>query len=315
VTHALNQERSIVRTWLMRGTLHLVASEDLDLLLGWLGPVFAAGNRARHAQLGLDQDLKRRGVGAIRRILAREGPLTRYEIVDRLRRHGISLDQRTQAPIHLIQVAALEGVACLGPDRKNGEPTYVLIDDWLGRPLSQPNPSSLGELARRYIAAYGPATLDDLVAWSGLPVSQARLAIASALPALAEVKAGGRSCFVLKARTSGLSRRPPATPTVRLLPAFDTYLLGYRSRDLAVPAPLEPRLQRGGGWLHPAVVMDGRVVGAWSLRKAGGRTQLAIETLAPIKGALREGVVAEVGDIGRFLGLELSYRLRSSLSE
>jgi hypothetical protein len=314
VTQALNQERSIVRTWLMRGTLHLVATEDLDLLLGLLGPVFAAGNRARHAQLGLDQDLKRRGVRAIRRILAKGGPLTRHEIVDWLRPQGISLDQRTQAPIHLIQVAALEGVACLGPDRKNGEPTYVLIDDWLGRPLSRPNQSSLGELARRYIAAYGPAALDDLVAWSGLPVSQARLAIASALPALAEVTAGGRSCFVLKARITGLRQRPPATPTVRLLPAFDTYLLGYHSRDLAVPARLERRLQRGGGWRHPAVVVDGRAVGAWSLGKSEPRGQVLVETLEPSGRSIGAGIEAEVADVGRFLGQELSYRLRSSLS-
>jgi len=306
ITHALNDERSIVRGWLMRGTLHLIAAEDLGLLLGVLGPVFAAGNQTRHAQLGLDPELKRRGVTAIRRILSRAGPLTRYEIVDHLQRYGIGLDRKTQAPIHLIQLAALEGVLCLGPDRENGEPTYVLIEDWLERRPSRSSHAALGELARRYLAAYGPASLDDLVTWSGLPVAQARSAITMALPALAEVKVDGRSCLVLKERIESMNDRPPATQAVRLLPAFDTYLLGYRSRDLAVPAALERRLQRGGGWRHPAVIVDGRALGAWTIRKRGARGQVQVETLEPSTRAIRHGVDTEVADIGRFLGLELS---------
>lgn len=306
VTGALNEERSIVRTWLMRGTLHLIASEDLDLLLGLLGPVFASGNEARHAQLGLDRALKRRGVTAIRRILSTSGPLTRYEIVDRLHRHGINLDRKTQAPIHLIRLAALEGVLCLGPDRENGEPTYVLIDDWLGHPHSLINQSSLGELARRYVTAYGPAGLGDLVAWSGLPVARARSAITMALPRLAEVTVEGRACFVLKERLARIRERPAGTPTVRLVPAFDTYLLGYRSRELAVPAALERRLQSGGGWRHPAVVVDGQAIGAWTLRKNGVRGEVLVEALEPSGRAVREGIQAEVTDVGRFLGLELT---------
>ncbi|HEV3095822.1 MAG TPA: winged helix DNA-binding domain-containing protein [Candidatus Dormibacteraeota bacterium] len=311
VAQALNTDRSIVRTWLMRGTLHLVATEDLDLLLGLLGPVFAAGNRARHHQLGLDSDLKRRGVAAIRRILAEGGPLTRYQIVDRLQRRGIGLDPKTQAPIHMIQVAALEGVLCLGPERENGEPTYVLIEDWLAHPLSSSSPAAPGELARRYFAAYGPATPDDLVAWSGLPVAQARSAISMAMPALTQVEIDGRAGLILKDRIKTLPQLKPAAPTVRLLPAFDTYLLGYRSRDMAVPPALERRLQRGGGWRHPAVVVGGRAIGAWALRKTGTRGEILMESLEPMTHAIREGIAAEVADIGRFLGLDLSYRLRS----
>src|SRR5438067_12549225 len=116
VRHALVQERSIVRTWLMRGTLHLVAADDLGWLLGLLGPIFAARNQTRLRQLGLDPELKQRGVAALRRILS-NGPLTRYQIVDQLRQAGINLDKKTQAPIHLIQQAAFQGLLCLGPDQ------------------------------------------------------------------------------------------------------------------------------------------------------------------------------------------------------
>jgi hypothetical protein len=303
VSHALNDERSIVRTWLMRGTLHVVAAEDVRWWVDLLGPVFQRGATTRHAQLGLADDLKTRGGAAIRRILADGGPLTRYELVDRLRSRHIVLDPRTQAPIHLIASTAMRGILCLGPDRDDGDPTYVLLDDWVAPASTVPRESALAELARRYFAAYGPATVEDLAAWSGLPISDARAAVGGASAGLVEVTILGRPAFALRDRLEREVTR--AQTDVRLLPAFDTYLLGYRRRDLAVSLPLQRRLQRGGGWLHPAVVVNGRAVAAWTLRKSGGRGQVLIEPFATLSRTVRTGIEAEVKDIGRFLDLGL----------
>jgi Winged helix DNA-binding domain len=115
---------------------------------------------------------------------------------------------------------------------------------------------------------------------------------------------------VLKHQRSRVSL--PEKPAVRLLPAFDTYLLGYRRRDLAVPLPLQRRLQRGGGWLHPAVVINGRAVGAWSLRKSGGRGRVQVELFARISAAVRAGIETEVADIGRFLDLQMRVNFTQS---
>jgi Winged helix DNA-binding domain len=307
VTRALNEERSIVRTWLMRGTLHVVAGDDLGWMLGLLGPVFAAGNQARHAQLGLDLVTKSKGAAAMRRILSEAGPLTRYEIVDRLRRYGVRLDPKTQAPIHLIAYAGLHGVLCSGPDRDDGAPTYVLIEDWIGKTSALPRERALGELARRYFAAYGPATLEDLVTWSGLPVPLARSAVSRARTSLVEISFSGRQAFLPRGRLR--SWRPVAArrPSVRLLPAFDTYLLGYRDRDLAVPAALQKRLQRGGGWLHPAIVVDGQAVAAWHLRRSRSRGEILVEPIHAVRAGVRAGIEEECEDIGRFLDLPISW--------
>jgi hypothetical protein len=306
VDRALNDERSIVRSWLMRGTLHVVAAEDLRWLIALLGPVFIGAGATRYAQLGLDDDLKARGVAAIRKILSDAGPLTRHELLERLRARGIALNPKTQAAIHLIGIAALQGVLCVGPQRGDGQPSYVLLDDWVPRMRTSSRETALGELARRYFAAYGPAAVEDLRAWSGIPMAQARSAVARAQASLTEVTIQGQPGFVLKGR---LERRRPSGQHVRLLPAFDTYLLGYRRRDLAVPPVLQRRLQRGGGWLHPAVVVNGRAVAAWSLRKTGGRGQIQIEPFETLTRAVRAGIEAEVADIGRFLGLELALEI------
>jgi hypothetical protein len=308
VNRALNDERSIVRTWLMRGTLHVVAAEDVRWLVDLLGPVFSRAATRRHAQLRLDDDLKARGVAAIRRILSDSGPLTRHELVDRLRRWNVALDPQTQAPIHLIALAALQGILCLGPDRDDSDPTYVLMDDWVPRRPTRSRESALTELGRRYFAAYGPATVEDLSAWSGLSMIDARSAVRGARGGLADVMIQGRPGFLWK-QLLKLDAKPRKTD-VRLLPAFDTYLLGYRRRDLAVPIPLQRRLQRGGGWLHPAVLVNGRAVAAWSLRKSEARGgQVLVEPSESLGRTVRAGIGAEVADIGRFLDQRLAVEI------
>jgi hypothetical protein len=304
VSKALNDDRSIVRSWLMRGTLHVVASDDIRWLVQLLGPVFVRAFATRHAQLELNEDLRTRGVAAIRRILSESGPLTRYELVDRLRARNIGLNPKTQAPIHLIGLAALQSVLCVGPDRGDGESRYVLLDDWIPRAAAMPSRElALAELARRYFTAYGPATIEDFKAWSGIPMAEARSAVARAKASLTEVTIQRQPGFVLKDRLKRVTTSP--TAQVRLLPTFDTYLLGYRRRDLAVPPALQRRLQRGGGWLHPAVVVNGHAVAAWSLRKSGSRGAVNVEPCASITRPVRAGIEAEVADIGRFLDLPL----------
>ena len=304
---ALNQQRSIVRSWLMRGTLHVVAAEDLRWLLELLGPVFVRAGATRHGQLGLSDAVKSKGLPTIRRILSDAGPLTRYELVDHLRSRDVKLDHKTQAPIHLIGLAALHGILCLGPDRDNGESTYVLLDDWVQPTPVRSRESALAKLARRYFAAYGPATIQDLAAWSGIPMAEARSAVTGASARLTEITIHGQPAFLLKDR--GNRARMPATQQVRLLPAFDTYLLGYRRRDLAVPPALQRRLQRGGGWLHPAVIVNGRAVGAWSLHMSGGRGLVHVELVGKVRDEVRAGVEVEVADIGRFLERSLTVEI------
>ncbi|HEY0492355.1 MAG TPA: winged helix DNA-binding domain-containing protein [Candidatus Dormibacteraeota bacterium] len=299
ISRALARDRSIVRSWLFRGTLHLVAADDLRWLVRLLGPVFARGSGSRQAQLGLTGDIKARGVNALRRILAGAGPLTRGELVDRLSSAGIVLDPKSQAPIHLIRLAALQGILCLGPDRPDGKQTYVLLDDWVPASKGIKREAALAELALRYFRAYGPATIDDLAAFSGLTLSEAREAALLTRADLAHVTVAAKPAFI--ARQTDTSLVGNTHVATRLLPAFDTYLLGYRRRDLAVPAALQTRLQRGGGWLHPVMIVNGKAMAAWSLQRTAKRAAVRIESVGPIRRAILEGLKDEVADIARFL--------------
>lgn len=248
VRRALEEQRSIVRIWAMRGTLHVVAAEDA----AWLNDLFAAGTlRGTHrrlGQLGVPEADRPRAVTVIRAALADHGPLTRPELMEHVARVGI--ETAGQAAAHLTALAALEGHVCFGPEC-DGKPAFVLRDDWLGPDLPRlERDEALRELARRYARGYAPASADDFAAWSGLTLRDARAGCTAVDPHVAHGDA-------------------PDPPVVRLLPAFDTYLLGYRTRDLAVPREHASRVWPGGGIIRPTVVANGLVVGTWARARDG----------------------------------------------
>jgi hypothetical protein len=302
VEHAIAEERSVVRMWSMRGTLHLVAAEDSRWLHDLFAPLHMPGEQRALDVLAVPAADRAKAVATIRRALA-GGPLTRSELCERLERAGIDAAGRKAA--HLPYLAALEGHVCFGPPR-GGKDTYALVDDWLGtRPRNAPA-DPLAEIARRYLAAFAPAEPRDLAAWSGLRVRDARAGwerIASEIDAAD----GG---WVLRRDAARLEEPPPDPPLVRLAPAFDTYLLGYRGRDLAVPAEHARRVMPGGGIVRATVLANGIAVATWRLRRRGTRHTLEIEPFGDVPDT---GV--EVDAIARYLGTGVDVSLAAGTSE
>jgi hypothetical protein len=308
VERALGQERSIVRTWAMRGTLHLVAAEDLGWLLGLLGPVFIRSNRGRRAELGLDEDTSHRALLALRAVLGEHGPQTREEIVERLASRGIRLEG--QARPHLLGLASLEGLICHGPDRGR-QPTYVLLSDWVRPGPALPPEVALARLATRYLAAYAPAAPGDFSAWSGLSMREARAAWQAISSRLVEVRLGEAPAWLLADQAGWLEAPAAPGPAVRLLPAFDTFLLGYRSRDLHLDPRFARRIAPGGGMLNPTLLVDGWLSGVWRLKRLTGRLECIIEPFEGLAQAVHAGLEAEVADLAHFLGAKADLTLRT----
>jgi len=305
VIQACNQDRAVVRTWAMRGTLHMLPAQDVGWLVGLLGPALAAGDRRRRLQLQLDDAFLERAIRAIRSALAAYGPLTRGELMRELAMKGVAVDPRTNAAAHLCFHAAARGLICRGPDRADDEPTYVLFEDWVSKRSPRPK-DPLAELATRYVGAYGPADIRDFATWAGIPLADARQGFERIKARLVEVEVLGKPAWMLgeadrAARVSG--------PCVRLLGAFDAYLLGYARRDLALSASFARRIQAGGGWIHPALVVDGRVVGTWRQQRTAGGLAVTVEPFEAIPRNVQPRLEAEAQDVGRFLGLDVQLAL------
>ena len=267
--------------------------------------MFVAGDRRRREELGLDEDVCARGIHIIRNVLANQGPLIRAELFEQLANQGIHLEG--QARPHLLGRAALEGLICLGPDRGT-DPTYVLLNDWIGqehtgRSLSEDD--AYAELTRRYLSAYGPATPGDQAAWSGLPISKTRAAWQRIKGELLEVETASSSVWMLKSQEKPLDELLALTPLVRILPRFDIYLLGYQKRDLAVSPQYAKRINAGGGIVHPTVLVDGQIVGTWKSKREKNHFVVMVEPFEQLVPEIDEGLEAETEDIARFLDVKV----------
>lgn len=294
ITRARERDRTIVRTWCMRGTLHLVPADLLASLLAVFGPISIARGRRRLAALGLDDGASARGVAIIGETLAGRVLHTRFELAAAVRRQDATLDLQGQAPFHLVRRACLEGLACEVGVR-DGQPAYGLRSEWFPAPEPPERTDALGAVARWYVAAFAPVFRDDFAAWSGLPAADVRQGWAH-VDDLVEVHPG------LWARGAGTAA-PAADPaTVRLAPAFDSYLLGYRNRDHAVAPQHRALVHPGGGILRPTVLVDGRVAGTWTIQ----RTRLVIATFSGVPGVTMDALDGEVARIGAALGTDLT---------
>ena len=292
---AAAERGEVVSSWLMRGTLHLVAAEELRWLLRLFGARNAKAGARRRRELGLDDDTCARALRAIERALG-GGPLSRADLVARVIEAGVAVDPQGQAPAHLMAYAASQGLICRGPELAGGEPGYVLLDSQVPRGRDYDDEAGLAELTRRYLTGYGPASPADFAAWSGLPLGAARRGFAAADP----VEVGAELWAAADAPA------PASGPVLRLLGSFDAYLLGYRGRDLALDPRHAKRIQAGGGLIHPAVLVDGQVIGAWRLRRTPCRGVLEVAPFEPLGTALEPQLEAEAADIGRFLGVEVT---------
>jgi hypothetical protein len=286
VDRALTEDRTLLITWLNRGTLHLVRSEDYPWLQALTTPPLFTANATRLRQEGVDAGEAERAVAMIERALADRGPMTRLELRDLLEEGGV----RTagQALVHLVMRACLEGVAVRGP-MVGKQHAYVLVRDWIGKPKPVDREAALAELARRYLAGHAPASDRDLARWAGLPLRDARAAFGAIG---SEIEEAGEGSVRLRGRAPDSARMPRP----RLLGAFDPTLLGWTSREEIVGE--EESTIVSGGIFRPFALVGGHAVATW--KWAGGEVLLD-PFAADLSAAAARALERDAADVTRFL--------------
>jgi hypothetical protein len=296
VDRAFEQERSVVRTWLMRGTLHLCAADDVRWLIDVFGPAIDQLGASRRRNLGLDDATCARGVAVIRNALA-DGPMARRQIRQCLVSAGVLEEPVGQMMLHLIFHAAALGIVCSGP-RMGRDDSFVLLDDWVPQSKGPRGEAALAELARRYFGAYGPASEADFAAWSHLRMGLIRAAMTAVGSELAEFPGPVRGLWTL-----GPAVTDPGTPgpVVRLLGHFDTFLLGYRRREHHGGPEAEAWIHDGGGgWIRPVICVDGWILGGWRVEQRARELEITIMPFDRIGRRADPAIGREVASIGRF---------------
>jgi hypothetical protein len=296
-------ERSIVRTWPMRGTLHFVAPADVRWLLALLAPRVLARARSRHAELGLTVGALERADVILREALSGGRALTRAEAMAALEADGI--DTSGQRGYHVLWTLAQRAVLCCGP-MAGKQQTFVLLDEWVPPTGEHPleRPAALARLAARYFEAHGPATVADFAWWAGITKTDARAGVAEA-DALQRLVACDTE-YWLPAEASIETKR--ASASVRLLPGFDEYFLGYTDRALQLGEHRETygATVAANGAFSSTLVIDGRVAGTWKRTARRDRVDIAVRAFRALAPAEERGLAEAAERYGRFLGLAVN---------
>jgi hypothetical protein len=207
--------------------------------------------------------------------------------------------------------AVVEGLMCYGPDCGT-QVTFVRVDQWLPKLKAISESKAQQLLLRRYLAAYGPATLQDFSKWSGIPSKDTRPIWDSLKDDLTEVRVGEKKAWTLRENLKQLSTSSLDDETVRLLPSFDPYMLAHSDKTHFLDPHHYKRVYRGAGWLSPVVLVNGRVAGTWSTQRRGSRLFLEVEPFEKLSKSIRTKVEEEAATLGIFYGIESDVRFLSA---
>jgi hypothetical protein len=301
VCEALEQERSLVKTWAMRGTLHLLTAEDLPLYVAVLGPRWDHPGGAWLRGFGVTKAEYVAILESVPRALGAR-PQTREQLADKIAAlGGAKLREKLLSGWGaLLKPSARRGDLCFGPNRGRNV-TFVRPDRWLrlrGLPRMDQE-EARREVVRRFLSAYGPATADDLGRWLGFRVGLKRMLQALG-DELVEVEVAGGPASLLAADLDAL-KTASAPKSVRLLPAFDPYVVGFRPRALLVDAAHEAKIFRPQAWLSPVVLVNGRAAGIWERERRGRRLEVRIEPFTRLSTTTRRAIAREADSLGEFL--------------
>jgi hypothetical protein len=310
VSTALWQDRTLVKTWAMRGTLHLLAADEYPLWQAALSR-FTHYLRAGWARgFGISADERAALLEAVPAAL--DGPpLTREELAAAVARIAASpgLGEKVKGSWgSLLKPSAYRGELCFAPgDGQNVR--FTRPDRWLNvRPAVEPDAAAV-EVARRFLAANGPAGRDDLARWWGGMSGPAAGRLVGALgDEVAEVDVDGTRAWLLAGDLDDVASAAPLR-SVRLLPAFDQYVVAAtRHARHLLPGPFRDRVYRPQGWLSPVVAAGGKMVGVWRHERKGSRLAVEIEPFAPLPRWARTGAEQEAARLAPFLGGALDLR-------
>jgi winged helix DNA-binding protein len=302
VRKALWKDKTLVKTWLMRGTLHLIPGKDLPLYTAATSRRWVRINNAWLKFMQVSEPEVWQLVDAMGAALSGT-PMSREELIDVVAKDKPA---RIRAALKsgwggMLKPAARNGMLCFGPSRGQNV-TFVRPPEWLGSWRKVDPEDALADVARRYLRTYGPATKEDFARWWGNWSGVGVAAWAALEKELAAVSVEGYKAQMLSADLESLPD-PSADPSVQLLPNFDPYLMGHSNRDHLFDPAHRWKVSRVAGWISPVVLADGRVLGTWGHVASGKTLRITVEPFKSLPVKVKSEVRARAESIAKALDL------------
>lgn len=310
VETALWKSRTLIKTSLMRQTLHIIPANELPIYIAALRPCRVAQALRVMERCGIGREEGESLTPLIVEALA-AGPLGRGGIATALRP---KVSKRVIRFMKLswshVRIPIAEGLICYGGE--GSRISFVRTDQWLDkkmqkRMVSKPTPliEAQCELLRKYLHAYGPATPTDFSHWAGLPMRDVKDIPPLIAPELEELPVGKKTAFMMREDVAALKKSSTKESSIRLLPLFDPYLLAHRDKDHLLSAEHYKRVYRNQGWISPVVLIDGEIAGVWSHKIQKKKLMVRIEPFARLSKGARAGIEGEASALARYFAGEL----------
>ncbi len=302
VRDALWEDRELVKTWAMRGTLHLLPSDEIALWAGALRTRAFMWRRPTWLQyFGIEPDELEKLLEEVAAAIERE-PLTRQEIAALA---GEVAGPKVQEHLasgwgSLLKPVAMEGGLVFGPNRGRNV-VFVGPRSWVGPFDAWDSDDAMREIARRWLGVYGPASHLELARWWGTGAGRARKALELLDGELVDVSVEGRRALVLEADVS-LLQSPSSDGRARLVPGFDPYTVGFFPREALVEPEFLPRVSRTAGWISPVVLVGGKPVGVWKHALRKGKLEITVEPFRKLPAARRKELATDAERMAGALG-------------
>lgn len=291
------EERKIVRTWPMRGTIHFVPAEDA----GWMVKLMAGRVVSRvqsiYRRLGLDEYVFAHSHDAVRQALEGSTQRTRKDLYAELQAAGIHTGDGRG--LQILGYLAFQGLICFG-SRQGKQPTFALLGEWVPQARNLEGEAALAEMALRYFRSHGPATIRDFTWWSGLLVKEAQVGLEAVRSQLVEETIAGTSYWRPKTELNV----PVRSPALFLLPSYDEYLVSYKDRSASLDANY-PRLMKAENHLRSTIVIDGQVIGNWKRTIKNGSVKVETKLARELTEAESECYEEALGSYSDFLDLQV----------
>jgi hypothetical protein len=306
VQSALWQDRTLVKTWAMRATLHLIASYDFPLYIAARSLSFESRDWLRYFNyFGISETQFEAYLAAAPQVLSSR-PVTRAALATALADHtgipelrDLMISKGWGTPLKPL---AWRGDLCFGPNEGQNV-TFVKPGEWIGRWQPVEPYAALQEVARRYLRAYGPATADDFAQWWGIRLIPARKLFRSLEAELEPVAVEGWPAFALSENLESIENCAESSSVI-LLPLFDAYVMGIgRGPEIEplLPKAYQKLVYRPQGWISAVVLDGGLMKGIWEVQNRAAQAIVKIHMFSPITAAIQRGIEAEAERLGAFL--------------
>lgn len=290
----------VIRTHVLRPTWHIIAPEDARWMLALTAPHIRRQYTSIMGKLGVDEAFLRKSDKKIEKLLRDNNYMTREEIMEHVKLPGsMPNDFRPSA---VMMNAELSGIVCNGPMRGKQQ-TYALIEERIAPAKSLTRQESLVALAMRYFISHGPATLADLVWWSGLPVADARQALEMVRSEFVSFIADGVEYYL---HESCVTHTHPNGDAIHFLPAFDEFLISYTDRTASIPLPLQAQAFTRNGIFKPIIVVNGTVVGIWKRTIAKNTVHVEPQFFGKVSKAQQKAITDHTARYGAFMDMRLT---------